>query len=273
MTIWDSIILGIVQGLTEFLPVSSSGHLVIIPEFFKKVGLNINNPGVAFDVILHFGTLTAVVIFMWKEIFSLLLGVRNFVLRIVGKIKGKLTIEEKLILLLIVGSIPTALIGFFLKDWFEEKFKDIHAVGISLMLTSIILLIGSMKIKKIKKEISYFISLIIGIAQGFAIMPGISRSGTTITAGLLCGLEKEKAAKFSFLLSIPAILGAGVLRLKDVSHDKINSELMFCLLGFIFAAISGYFAMKFLLNILLKGKLYYFSVYCAIVGLLVIVLL
>ena len=274
MTIWDPLILGITQGLTEFLPISSSGHLVIIPDFLKKIGFSISNPSVAFDVVLHFGTLVAVIIYMWKEVYSLIIGFKKLVLRCIGKIKGEFQTEEKLIFLLIVGSIPTGLMGIFLKDWFEEKFQNINAVGISLIITAIILVIGNIWGKGVKKEVSYTKSFIIGIAQGCAIMPGISRSGITIVTGLLCGLEKEQAAKFSFLLSIPAIFGAGLIKIKDIFNETMMSfDLLNFLIGFIVSIICGYIAIRFLLKILTKGKLYYFAIYCFILGIIVFIVL
>lgn len=248
MTIIEAGILGLVQGLTEFLPVSSSGHLIIAQHFLK-----INDGGLLFDVLLHFATLVAVVAVYWKDLLDM--------------IKHPF---QKYTYLLILGTIPTAIIGLVFNDTFERLFSSVTIVGYMLLITGFILLAAEFISRTIfsSSRFKYWQALVVGTAQGMAITPGISRSGTTIAMGLLVGLERAEAARFSFLLSIPAILGASILEIKDFA---MTSQIGFHLIlpyaiGMIAAAISGYFAIKLLLGILTKGKLYYFSIYCWLLG-------
>ena len=256
MNLASGIILGIVQGITEFLPVSSSGHLVIAS---KLLGLPANVP---FDVAMHFATLLAVCVFFARDIFEI---VKAFL------VDRRLDNPHfKLGLLVIVASIPTAIIGFSLKDTFEAMFSSLPAVGLFLMLTGLLILTAERygKARKDIGKINFLDPLIIGIAQGCAIAPGLSRSGTTISASLLMGLERKLALRFSFLLSIPAILGASIFKSKAILHN-VSFPLI---AGFIAAAISGYLAIWLFMKMIEKKDIRIFAYYCFIVGILTIFL-
>ena len=269
MDIIQAIILGIVQGLTEFLPVSSSAHLVFMTNI---LGLPQN---VAFDTLLHIGTLVAVVGYFWRDLIEVISSFISSLLDIFrGKFKEGLeeTPFKKLSWLLIVGTIPAGLMGILLEKQFEALFDSAIYVGIFLIITGF-LLWGAERVKpgeKDVKDISFKNALVIGIAQGIAIAPGISRSGATISAGLFSGLNRELAAKFSFLLSIPAILGAALVQVKDITSFDASTAVMIA--GFISAAIFGYLAIKLLLKIIKERTLMIFAYYCWIVGIIAVVL-
>ena len=251
MSYLHAIILGIIQGLTEFLPVSSSGHLVIVQSFFK----NFKQSGISFDVILHFGTLFSVLIYFRKEIIEIL------------KLKNK-----KWLFLIVIATIPAGIVGIFFKDFIENLFNNVKLVSFSLIVTGIILFFSDKFGSEIKddEKITFLDAIIIGIAQAFAIIPGISRSGSTIATGIFCGLKRDVAIKFSFIMSIPAILGAVVLSLKDFSNININYYPVY-LAGFLSSLIFGLLALK-ILTILTKIKnLKYFSFYCWIVAIGVLI--
>lgn len=270
MDIIQAIILGIVQGLTEFLPISSSGHLVLVPYAMRW-----ENPGLAFDTLLHLGTLVAVVWYFWKDIVAIIKALISSILDIFrGNFKAGLKGDsfKKLAWLLVVGTIPAGLMGILLKSQFESLFNSVPAVGFFMIITGI-LLWGAERVKRGEKEVkdvSFKNALAIGIFQGFAIAPGISRSGATISAGLFSGLERELAAKFSFLLSIPAIVGATAIQAKDIAG--FDFSLAVTLAGFISAAIFGYLAIKLLLKIIKESSLMIFAYYCWIVGALTLIL-
>lgn len=252
MTNIQAIILGLLQGLTEFLPVSSSGHLVLMQNIF-----GITEGGLTFDILVHFGTLVAVFIVYWREIFDLL--------------KNPF---QKMTYLIIMGAIPTAIIGIVFQPYFEKIFHSVFVVGISLIITGFILWLTDQQQGGYKGETntSWFDAIIIGLAQGLAITPGISRMGLTISAGLARGLDRELAAKYSFLLSIPVILGANLLELKDILASGIQIEnIQPYIIGPIVAAISGVFAIKILLKFLKNGKLKYFSYYVWFIGVMIII--
>ncbi|MCD6330107.1 MAG: undecaprenyl-diphosphatase UppP [Candidatus Cloacimonetes bacterium] len=262
MTAIKAIILGVIQGLTEFLPVSSSGHLVI----FQKL-LRFNDPGVLFEIAVHLGTLVAVIIFFRKDIWEIIQSLFNWRKDAPENIKY----AHHLLLYLFIASAITAIIGFKFKDTFEALFENTVLVGFMLIITGGVLF-ASDKIKnttKIKMSVSS--SLLVGLAQSIAIIPGISRSGATITTGIFTGRTRNLATRFSFLLSIPAILGATLLKLKDL-QSAVSSGAMGLnfILGGIFAAIVGYFAIAFLIKMIKKANLFYFSIYCWILGLFTI---
>jgi len=248
----SALFLGIVQGLTEWLPISSSGHLVIVQQIMRM------NVPLLFDVMLHFGTLLAVIVFFWKDILKILKNL--FTLDFNSK-------EGKLIKFIIVGTIPVALIGLIFHDIIESLFSNLFAVGISLVITGIILLLT--KKSEGKKEMKLFDSILIGIAQAFALIPGISRSGTTISTGLFKGINKETVFKFSFLLSIPAVIAANLLEL--INNPITETDVLPLFVCVVTAAIMGYLSLKILYRMLKKGKFYYFSFYCFILGLLVLI--
>ena len=269
MDIIQAIILGIVQGLTEFLPVSSSAHLVFMTDI---LGLPQN---VAFDTLLHIGTLVAVVGYFWRDVIQIISSFISSLLDIFrGKFKEGLeeTPFKKLSWLLIVGTIPAGLMGILLEKQFEALFNSAIYVGLFLIITGL-LLWGAERVKpgeKDVKDISFKNALVIGIAQGIAIAPGISRSGATIAAGLFSGLNRELAARFSFLLSIPAILGAALVQVKDITSFDASAVVL--LAGFLSAVVFGYLAIKLLLKIIKESTLMIFAYYCWIVGIIAIIL-
>lgn len=272
MNTFVAIVLGIVQGLTEFLPISSSGHLVIFQELF---GMNdLEESHLLFDTLLHFGTLLSIFLVYNKDMYYL---IKEFFGILTDISKGEVNIHaspyRKMIMLLITATIPTVIIGLLFKDMFDLMFKSIRVVGFTLLFTGFLLSISNKLISGSKDEADakYSNAFIIGLFQGMAIMPGISRSGSTIVAGLLNGFKKEFAVKFSFLISIPAILGAAVLQIPDLLRQGIDSTIIFpYIAGTLAAAITGFIAIKFLINLLNKGKFYLFSYYCWGVGVFII---
>jgi len=261
MNLIQSIILGAVQGLTEFLPVSSSGHLALFQHIFS-----FSTPPIFFDTIAHLGTLLAVIFYLKKEIIYIL-----------KTLKEKQTI--KLILLIILASLPAIIAGLLLKDKIEEIFSSLYLVGISFIITSVILFAtkffsaeggSAFGGKKDINNISWFDSLFIGIFQAFAILPGISRSGSTISASIFRNLKREDAFKFSFLMSIPIIFGAFILQLAEQDFNLFNGSTFTNLTGFFFAIIFGFLSLIIVEKALIKGKLHYFAPYCFILGVLVL---
>lgn len=250
MTIIEAALLGIIQGLTEFLPISSSGHLVIGQ---KVLGISIQ--GNAFEVVVHLGTLISVLIVFWPDIWQLL---KSF----------KLISTQKYIIAIAIGTLPAVIIGLLFKDVITEAFENIRVVAITLIITGIILL--TTKFIKIKlKDISISRGLLIGIAQAMAIIPGISRSGMTISLGMYLGIAPDKAAKFSFLLAIPAIAGAGLLTgldLMDSSEPILPWSVL--IVGFLSSLLVGWISLRWLLGLIKSGKFHWFGVYCILIGLL-----
>jgi undecaprenyl-diphosphatase len=267
MDIIQAIIIGIVQGLTEFLPVSSSAHLVFVPEILKV------QSSLAFDTILHVGTLVAVVGYFWKDIIHMLKSFFASLMDIPRRQFRKGLQEDqfkKLAWFIIIGSIPAGLAGILFKDFFESLFSDVIAVGFFLIITGLLLWGSEMISRRVKdktslKKMTVKNSLIIGIAQAFSIAPGISRSGATISTGLFLGLERELAARYSFLLSIPAILGAALVQAKDIS-SVLDISTAATIAGFLAAVISGYIAIKIVLKLIKERNLLIFAYYCWIVG-------
>jgi undecaprenyl-diphosphatase len=262
MSIFQSIFLGIVQGLTEFLPISSSGHLVLFQSLF-----GLKEPPIFFDVMLHLGTLLAVVVYFWTDIWGIIKGIVSILKR-----KEENREPARFFLWILLATIPTGLLGFLFKDWFESFFSKPKMVGIMLIVTGLVLWLTrwAQKDGKPLGRMGWLDSILIGIAQGLAIIPGISRSGATISTGLFCGLNRELSARFSFLLSIPAILGATLLEM-----DKMNSEtplpLWTTLIGFAIAFGIGILALNLLIKIIRMGKISNFSYYCCGVGVLMII--
>jgi undecaprenyl-diphosphatase len=265
MTILEAIVFGILQGLTEFLPVSSSGHLVLMQHF-----LGIKESQVFFDVMLHFGTLGAVIIVYHQLIGAL---VRTSFLALVQgdfyqhplSTIGK-TPHLRLIWFLLLGSIPTGLIAVLFKDSLEAIFGKPIVVACMLIITGIILQLSRLGQKRPRAEVPLraWHTPLIGIAQGLAITPGISRSGSTISISLLLGLSPQVAAQYSFLLSIPAILGAVIIKLKDVGEITIAPAVIVA--GILTSFIVGYIALRLLLAMLNRGKFSIFSYYCFALG-------
>ena len=236
--------LGILQGLTEFLPVSSSGHLTLVQSLIP----GFSQPGVLFDVMLHFGTIIAVLVFFRKTI---------------------LKIRFKYLLFLVLASIPAAFFGFLFKHQFEAMFTNVKLVGIALLFTGVInLLTNAVKQKNTKLDSQK--SLLIGLMQAVAIIPGVSRSGATIFAGVKLGLSAEEAATFSFLLSVPAVMGANLLEILSGYSGVANWGSY--AVGIIFSFLTGILAIGLVIKFLKKGWFKYFAVYCFIVGILAVIL-
>ena len=280
MTIIEAIILGIIQGLAEFLPISSSGHLAIAKFFF-----GFENNSISFDVFLHLGTLIAVFAVFYKDVIELIKEffgicadiIFNFITLVSGKKKPfrKIirTAYRRFVVLVIVSTIPTAILGVLMKDLVEESGATLLIPGICLLVTAVMLFVSDMLKdgNKTEKNTSWANALFIGVCQGIATMPGISRSGTTITAGLVCGLKRDFVVKYSFLMSIPAILGAVVLEIPDMKEDLTSTPAMCYVVGVIVSAIVGYVCIKAMLVIVKKKKFKYFSYYCAAIGLAAII--
>ena len=264
-------LLGLIQGITEFLPVSSSGHLVLGQRL-----LGITQPELLFDIILHLATLLAVLAYFRQDLKSLLMEFFNLPKVIKGN-PGLVRAwqerpEFKLMGLIVIASAPTAVIGFAFKDLFESLFASTMAVGLALLITGTILF-STKFVRPRERSIKQFTALdaiMIGLAQGLAITPGLSRAGLTISAGLLLGLNRDLVGRFSFLIFIPAILGALVLEATSLSVSSFT--LLDSAVGFVTALLAGIVALHFLLKIVRKGAIHYFSYYCWLAGLVAIAL-
>ncbi len=253
MEIFQSIVLGIVQGLTEFIPVSSSGHLILVPWVLKW-----KDPGLTFDVALHMGTLLALILYFWKDWLDIF---KRW--------------KEPLLWLIAVGCIPAAIFGYKFDKYFETVFRSPLLIASFLIGMGLLMLVAEKISKKERsiESINIKDAVEIGFAQVLALMPGVSRSGITMTAGLFTGLNRETAARFSFLLATPIILGAGLLKLRHVvKHGIPGSEFYPFIIGTFFAAVSGYFAIKYLLKYLRNHSFYIFVWYRLILGAIVILL-
>ena len=251
MTLFEAIILGTIQGLTEFLPISSSGHLVL-----GQMILDVKIQGNEFEVVTHLGTLVSVLCIFWKEILSLILNITD-----------KNTREY--IFYIILGTIPAAIIGFGAKSYISELFDSVQLVSVALMVTGLILFF-SQKVKKNSLTIDANKALLIGITQAIAIIPGISRSGITICTALALGMSGKNAAKFSFLLAIPVISGAGLLLAFNSQSNITLIPLTSLIMAFLSSFIVGYICLKWLLSLLESGKFYFFGYYCFLIGLIVL---
>ena len=270
MELYQGIILGIIQGLTEFLPVSSSGHLVLGQIFF-----GITQSQLTFDISVHMGTLLAVLVIYSSDILAMTASVFRFLSKaVVFKPVSHLVKEDKnlrLAGLIIIGSVPTAIIGLILKQFEQVLFTSEVLVGAMLILTGTILW-GSRNYYFSENKISGFgmkNALFIGVSQGLAVIPGISRSGTTIAVGMFLGLDRHTAAKFSFLLSIPAILGAQVLSIKDMLNKGLSIDPI-TIYATIASFITGLIALKILLTLVHSGRFHLFAPYCWLAGSLVL---
>nr|MBN2276299.1 undecaprenyl-diphosphate phosphatase [candidate division Zixibacteria bacterium] len=249
MSYLDAIILGLVQGLTEFLPVSSSGHLVIAENL-----LHAKIPGVLFELAVHFGTLMSVVIYFRRKILDL---IKSLFIPAMKK-------ERAMVFYLCIGTIPAVIIAILLKDSIEQAFSSPLVTSILLLVTGLILFSTAIP-RRNEKDSTIGNSIMVGIGQALAIFPGISRSGTSISFGLFSGLKPVAAAEFSFLLSIPAIIGAIVFKANEIA--TVNPAMIGqYILGTTMSFLSGLAAVYFLLDIIRKGKFEYFGIYCTIVG-------
>ncbi|MEJ2211384.1 MAG: undecaprenyl-diphosphatase UppP [Anaerolineae bacterium] len=259
MTLLRAIILGILQGATEFIPVSSSGHLVLVPWL-----LGWPEPGLTFDTVLHLGTLLAVLAYFWRDWWRLITAWLR------GLVRWQWDDPDaRLAWLLVLGSIPAAVLGFFLESFFESLFGQPAWVAFFLLVTAALLALSEWLGRRQRKmeELRWPDALFIGLGQALAIAPGMSRSGSTIAAGLARGLERPAAARFSFLLGTPVILGAGVFQLLDLlALPDPMAQAPALLVGFVAAAVSGYLCIWGLLRYLQRGRLYPFAIYCALAG-------
>jgi undecaprenyl-diphosphatase len=258
MNWFEALILGLVQGLTEFLPISSSGHLEIADAIFGIKPAQ----SFYFVIVVHGATVLSTLFVFWQEILKLIKGTFQFRMNEETKYLGKI----------IVSMIPVVFVGIFFKDFVENMFSgNLTATGIEFLITALLLALAHF-IKPRERDISYLDSFIIGIAQAVAVIPAISRSGATIATGLLLGNKKEEITKFSFLMVLVPIIGANIMEIVKgkTTADSINIPVLF--LGFIVAFISGYFACKWMIDLVKKSKMIWFAIYCAIIGLLSIVL-
>jgi len=255
MTTPQAIISGVVQGITEFFPISSSGHLVILHSLF-----GVREETVAFDVFLHFGTLISIVVFFRKDIINML---------------GR---DRKMLKFILAACVPTFIMGILFKDAVEALFSNVRFVGAALIATGIFLLFASLSAicrKSLHKTgpLGMVNSIVIGIAQGIAIVPGISRSGSTIGTALIAGLDEETSLKFSFLLALPVILGANLLKARHIYGNLVSIDTIPFIAGGAAAAITGFLAIKAMFGILRKNMFFLFGIYCILAGASVIILL
>ncbi|MDR0605954.1 MAG: undecaprenyl-diphosphate phosphatase, partial [Bacteroidales bacterium] len=257
MTILEAIILGIIQGLTEFLPVSSSGHIVIGSELLGLSG----EENLSFAIIVHAATVMSTIVILWSEIWKLLQGIFKF----------QWNKETQYIAKIALSMIPVLIIGLFFKDYVERLFGNgLLIVGCCLLLTAVLLTFATVVKPQQRQSITWWDAFIIGIAQAIAVLPGLSRSGATIATGILLGNNKESVAKFSFLMVLIPILGKAILSIKDFSTTGAEMILSpsVLLAGFIAAFVTGCIACKWMISIVKKGKLIYFAIYCALVGII-----
>lgn len=265
MSIIQAIILGLLQGATEFLPISSSGHLVLVPWL---LGWDVSS--LTFDTTVHLGTLAAVIVYFRDDIWKIILGVLKTL-----KDRNLDDFYGRLGWLIVLGSIPAVVFGLLLESFFEQLFGTPALVSILLLVTGLILFASERMSRRVRtlESIGWKDGLLIGLAQAAAIAPGISRSGSTIAAGLALGINREAAARFSFLLGLPIILGAGTLKLKDAIDLGISgSEMTTLAIGGVMAAISGYACIHFLLAYLRTRSLYLFAGYCWAFGAICLVI-
>jgi undecaprenyl-diphosphatase len=251
MEIIRAIILGIVQGITEWLPVSSSGHLVLFQEF---LGFGTD---VAFDVLLHLATLIVILLVFWKDVLAILRSLLAF----------RWDENSKLLFFILLASVPTAIFGLVFHDWLVGLFSNLLLLGVFFIVNAIILFLT--RFAKPAKQLNWWKSIVMGVAQGLSIIPSISRSGATVSTGMFLGIKKEKLIRFSFLMAIPAIIGAFIMEAKDL---VFNNPLPL-ILGSLTALVVGYFALKLMIRTIEKGKLYYFAYYCLILGVLILLTL
>lgn len=261
MGLVEAIFLGVLQGLTEFLPVSSSGHLVLVQTF-----MGVKMPGVTFEVIVHAGTLLSIIWVFWRDVYNLVSGIR------------KSAQQQKLFLLLMIGTVPAGLLGILLGPFFKSIFERPLVVGFMLLITGFIVWLisglGKYPGNRALREMGWKDAMIIGLFQGMAIIPGISRSGSTIFGALLRDLNRETAVRFSFLLALPAIAGATVLELTEwLKAGGWPEDMLIYLVGALFAFASGVLAIRTFIKLLSAGKFHYFSYYCWLVGAFTIIYL
>jgi len=263
-----AIILGIVQGATEFIPVSSSGHLVIVPWLFGWAPSSL-----VFDTMLHWGTLLSIVAVFWHDFLQIIgATLKSIVTRSLADVHARLGWY------IIVGSVPAAVTGLLFDEFFETLFSSATAAALFLLITAVLLVSSELLIRHVERmhtlaEMSWLDAIIIGLFQAIALAPGISRSGSTIAAGLARGIRRDDAARFSFLLGTPAFFGAGLLQLlkaMDEAPTVLTAEAPLMVVGFVASAISGFIAIRFLLAYLRTRSLYPFAIYCVLLSAVVL---
>jgi undecaprenyl-diphosphatase len=264
MDLFQALILGLVQGATEYIPVSSSAHLVIVPWL-----LGWPDPSFQFEVLVQWGTLVGVFLFFWADIWAII----KAVLLGLKQRKPLATFEAKLGWLVVVATVPAAILGLTFKDYFEAAFAAPVFAGGLLILTALLLVIaerfGSRTLEL--EKLGWLDAVIVGFWQAAAILPGVSRSGATISGAVLRGYSRPAAARFSFLISIPALLGAGLVALKDLLEaGSLGQELPAITVGFVAAAIAGYVCIRWLLHYLQRHSLYIFAAYCTVFSIVTI---
>ncbi|MCM2674207.1 undecaprenyl-diphosphatase UppP [Alkalicoccobacillus plakortidis] len=269
MTLIEALVLGLVQGLTEFLPISSSAHLVITQMLF-----NISFPGFGFEILLHLGSVLAVIIYYRKDLIELIIGFFSYIKNRSEENKTNFWFS----IYILVATIITGVSGILFEDYISTALKGPTMIAISLTITGIFLIIIERAVRtggRTEKDMTLFDSVIIGIGQSLALIPGLSRSGTTLVVGMFAGLTKETAVRYSFLLSIPVILGSTVLAIKDL----LNGELLAVagafplIVAFIVTFISSLLGIVWFINFLKKSKLIYFAIYCFVLALFVFIFL
>ncbi|MEN8192171.1 MAG: undecaprenyl-diphosphatase UppP [Bacteroidota bacterium] len=275
MSILEAIFLGIIQGLTEFLPISSTGHLTIAGKLMGLISAENPERWTAFIAVIQLGTLLAIVIYFWRDLWNIFISFmkENFLLR---KKYREQSSNSKMGWLIILGSIPVAVIGLGFKDIIEGAFtKNLYVIATSLIVLGLILAFAEKigKFKREMKDLTWKDTLIVGFAQSLALIPGSSRSGTTITAGIFVGLKRETAARFSFLLSVPAILGSGLLEFYSSLEYIEMDGLISLAVSTIASAVSGYLTIAFLLSFLKKHSTLVFVFYRILIGIIIFALI
>lgn len=268
MDIINIIILGIIQGIAEFLPISSSAHLIIARDIFGIASSMASNIELTFDLALHFGTLLAIIVFFFKDLFKILIN---------GFTKGTKDKDGKILWYLAIATIPAGVVGVLFEDIFDNFFrKQTWLIAIALIVMGIIIYVvdKKSKVNKEMKDMKWYDALIIGCAQVFALIPGFSRSGTTITASRALGLNREDSAKFSFFLSVPVVLGAVIFSLiKDNTLTIISANLGIFGLGILISFVTGMLCISFLLKYIKKNDFKLFMIYRIILGIIVLLML
>ena len=252
MTIGDATLLGILQGVTEFLPISSSGHLVVAEDL-----MDISPSGLLFEVVVHLGTLGSILVVFGRDIVRLL--------------RNPSSAESRMLAVyLVIGSVPVFVAGLAFRSRIETAFQNLHVVGLAFLVTGTVLILTSF-VRGVKGEMDGRKSFLVGLSQALALLPGISRSGMTISTGLLLGLHPQEAARFSFLLAIPALFGSGAVMIRDIltlRPDAVSPSIMAA--GFATSFAVGILSLRILLRILIRGRFHWFGIYCLVLGFLTI---
>ena len=271
MTLFQSFLLGILQGLTEFIPVSSSAHLLIGQAI---LGIPSNPAMFSFLILVQLGTVLALIIYFWKDLWKIVLATLSSLKQLARRDRTQLSLEARLGWYIIIATIPALIFGYLLKSAVESLFKTpLLEAGIRLLITALVLYLAETfgQAKRTLEKMTWLDALLIGIAQVLSVFPGASRSGTTISAGMLRGLDRPSAARFAFLMAVPVMLAAGGYQALDLFKlTGLGAFLPVLAVGFVTAALVGWLAIKWLLNYLNKHSLYVFAGYCAVLGVVVL---